>query len=444
MLKKITTLFYTLIVFTGCVLDNEFEVPMINTEENETLNEILKAVSEGSLELQTINQVKNLYKSGEEPMQIVSDVVIKGYVVSSDKEGNFFKEFYIQDTPENPTTGIRVVLNLTNSYNKYNIGREIYIRMKDLYIGETNSKDGIITVGGSIKTDNPLEIEAITTNQIEEYIFRSENSSPIIPKTVLSNAITKNDIGTFIAIENATFQEKDIGKPYVNPADDFDTQRELFVCQGLGYFSIPIESSSFSLFANESLPSGGGTINGVVTKNFTGDIFVLALNTNDDLFLNDTRCEPIDTTDFKILLKEDFEETSGDIDIENWTNYIEVGTRNWDAYEDEDSLGISADIGSFFSRNENTIGSFSDASELEVLISTNWNGSEETINSATWLTLPAKIVDDATSFEIWVHSGYIELSEYSGVAHIAFKYTGSGDENSDGTYELDNIMIQGK
>ena len=238
------------------------------------------------------------------------------------------------------------------------------------------------------------------------------------------------------------------------------------MCQGLGYFSIPVESSSFSLFANESLPSGGGTINGVVTKNFAGDVFVLALNTTDDVFLNDTRCTPIDMSDFKVLLEEDFEETSGDIDIENWTNYIEAGTRNWDAYEDEESLGISADIGSFFSRNENTIGwlitkgidldtttqeflsfetsnSFSDDSELEILISTNWDGYKETITSATWLTLPAKIVDDATSFETWVHSGYVELSEYSGVAHIAFKYTGSGNENSDGTYELDNIKIQG-
>jgi len=80
---------------------------------------------------------------------------------------------------------------------------------------------------------------------------------------------------------------------------------------------------------------------------------------------------------------------------------------------------------------------------LEVLISSNWNGNEETIVTATWETLPAKIVDDATSFETWVHSGYIELSDYTGVIYIAFKYTGSGDENFDGSYELDNIKIEG-
>ena len=465
-IKNVLVLFYTLIILTSCVNDNEFDTPTTNEEENTALNEILEAIATGDLELKTISQIKDLYLSSGEPLQIVSGVVLKGYIVSSDREGNFFKEFYLQDAPENPTAGIKVVLNLTNSYNKYNIGREVYISLKDLYIGETNSEDGVIAIGGKIKTDNPLEIEALTSNQIEAFIFRSENTHTIVPKVVLPNAINKSHIGTFVAIENATFNEGLVGEPYVNPSDDFDTQRELLVCQSLGYFSLPVESSSFSLFANESLPAGGGILNAVVTKDFAGEVFVLAINTTDDVLLNDTRCELLNQDDLIVLLEEDFEETSSDIEIENWTNYIEAGTRNWDSYEDEDTLSIAANIGSFFSRNESTIGwlitagvdlettsqeflsfetsnSFSDGSELEVLISTDWNGVEETITSATWEILPAKIVDDAASFETWVDSGFVELSAYSGTAYIAFKYTGNGDEDFDGTYELDNIKIQG-
>ena len=51
---------------------------------------------------------------------------------------------------------------------------------------------------------------------------------------------------------------------------------------------------------------------------------------------------------------------------------------------------------------------------------------------------------DGTGFKNWVHFTYIELSAYSGVAHIAFKYTGNGNINFDGTYELDTITIIAK
>ena len=231
---------------------------------------------------------------------------------------------------------------------------------------------------------------------------------------------------------------------------------------------MPLESSSFALFSNELLPGGGGAINAIVTKDFRGDVFVLALNTTEDVVLNSTRCEPIKNENFSVILKEGFEGTSGNIEIVNWVNYIEAGTKLWKSYDDEDSLSKAATIGAFFSRNESTItwlitesinldattqeflsfetsNSFGDNSKLEVFISTDWNGNTDVVSSANWQSLPAKIVDNSASFDSWVHSGYIDLSSYSGTAvHIAFKYTGSGDENSDGTYELDNIKIEGR
>lgn len=461
---KISALF----LFIGCVKNNEFEAPSVTSQENINLNKFLEEVASGSIELQTISQVKKLYTSGGEPIEVVSDIGIKGYVVSSDREGNFFKEIYIQDAAENPSAGIKVILNLTNSYNKYNIGREVYIRLKDLYIGETNSGDGITTIGGTIKQNDNLEIDVITQNQIENYIFRSEETFSIVPKQVPINGINTNHIGLFVAIENCAFETSIVGESYVNPSDDFDTQRTITSCQGLGFFNMPIETSSFALFANEILPAGGGTIHTLVTKDFRGNNFVLALNTTDDVFLNDERCQPIINEGFSILLEENFENTKiGNLEILNWTNYIAAGTRLWKSYDDEYSLSRAITIGSFFSRNDSTItwlitpkvdlqaineaflsfetsNDFGDLSTLEVLISTDWNGDTENINTANWQVLPAKIVDNSAASSNWVHSGYIDISEYKNQVNFAFKYTGSGGENSDGTYELDNIKIEAR
>ena len=55
-----------------------------------------------------------------------------------------------------------------------------------------------------------------------------------------------------------------------------------------------------------------------------------------------------------------------------------------------------------------------------------------------------KIVSDGIPFKKWVHSTYIDISSYSGTASIAFKYSGTGNSNFDGTYELDQIFIHAK
>ena len=161
-INKITNVLFFVIItifFMTCVEDNDFTIPeSLGIEENEGVAKILDSINEGTLQLKTIQQVKELYIIGNDPLEVTSNIVVKGYVISSDKSGNFYKEFYMQDAPENPTAGIKIALNLSNSYNKFNVGREVYIRLKGLYIGEANSGNGIITIGGKVKNTDPITI----------------------------------------------------------------------------------------------------------------------------------------------------------------------------------------------------------------------------------------------------------------------------------------------
>lgn len=461
--------FFVGISFTSCVEDANFSVPEnLGTEENISLNKIIDSIDNNLLELKSISDVKALYISGSNPVKIPSNIIVKGYVVSSDKTGNYFREFYMQDAPENPISGIKITLNLTNSYNKFNFGREIYVRLKGLYLGETNFGDGVVTIGGKIKTSDTREIESITLKQLAKHIYRSPITEVIVPKLIEPTEVEKSNIGVFVKLRNALFSEDLKGKSYVDPTEDFDTKRKIQICKGLGFVDLFLETSSFADFSNNSLPEGGGEINAVISKDFGGDFFVLVLNSVEDVNMNDTRCKPLSISDFPtLLLEENFENTSGKVSIPGWTNYIEKGTKNWRSYVDNNSNSRAARIGSFLSRNNSTISwlitksinlentsqeflsfetssSFSDGSSLEVLISTNWDGIETSITNATWEILPARIVNESDNHENFIHSTYIDLSKYKGNAHIAFKYIGSGDENFDGTYELDNIKINTK
>ena len=470
--KKTIRLAFVLIAsisFITCVEDGDFTVPeILGVEENIAVNAILDSISTGTLELKTIKQVKELYITGNHPVEIFSDIVVKGYVVSSDKTGNFYKEFYMQDAPQNPDAGIKVSLNLTKSYNKFNIGREVYIRLKGLYIGEINSGDGIITIGGKIKSTEVTEIDNISVNQIPKHIYRTTVVEEIVAKIIDFAEINEGDIGTFIRLENVFFESNLKGKSYVDPTEDFDTQRKIQTCLGLGYDDLLLETSSFSSFAYQTLPENAGTISAIVSKDFRGDFMVLNLNDTSDVRMNDERCSPLPMEDFKtILLEENFETQSGEIEIPNWINYREEGTVSWRSYADSYSQSKAARIGSRNSTDDRTISwlitegvnlettsqeflsfetsnSFANGSKLEVFISTDFDGNKDHIKRATWTILPAKIVSNGISFKKWVHSTYIEISSYSGTAFIAFKYSGSGNSNFDGTYELDQIIIHAK
>ena len=471
-INKITNVLFFVIItifFMTCVEDNDFTIPeSLGIEENEGVEKILDSINEGTLQLKTIQQVKELYIIGNDPLEVTSNIVVKGYVISSDKSGNFYKEFYMQDAPENPTAGIKIALNLSNSYNKFNVGREVYIRLKGLYIGETNSGNGIITIGGKVKNTDITEIENVTVNQIPNHIYRSETTKEIIPKVIDFAQINETNIGTFISLENVFFDAQLSGKSYVDPKEDFDTQRKIQTCLGLGYDELLLETSSFSRFSNETLPEKAGSINAVVSKDFGGNFIVLNLNNTNDVVMDEERCSPLPVADFTtILLDENFDEQSGDIDVLNWINYREKGTKSWRSYKDSYTQSKAARVGSKNSGDLSTISwlitkeinldttsqeflsfetsnSFANGSDLEVLISTDFNGEEDNITAANWTILPAKIVSDGEGYKNWVHSTYIDLSSYSGTAYIAFKYLGNSNVNFDGTYELDNIVINAK
>jgi hypothetical protein len=461
--------FITSVYFIACVEDGNFTVPEnLGAEENLKLELLLDSIRNNQLELKSIKDLKGLYNSGSNPVKIVSDILIKGYVTSSDAKGNYFREFYMQDAPENPTAGIKIAINLTNSYNKFNFGRAVYIRLKNLYIGEVNSGDGVITIGGKVSTTDVKEIESVALNQMNAHFFRSIETETIIPKEVSLAGLNAADIGTFITVNRVIFPSNLEGKAYVDPTEDFDTQRKIQTCQTVGYADLLIETSSFASFANKALPVGGGFLNAVVSKDYNGDFLVLVLNTSEDVTMTGARCTTRSESDFPIiLLEENFETASGEITITDWINYREEGTKSWRSYSDTYAQSTAARMGSKSSGDAATItwlltkgvdleytseeflsfetsNSFANGSNLEVLISTDWDGIATNITTANWTILPAKIVSNGEGFKNWVHSTFVNLSDYTGTVFIAFRYTGNGNVYFDGTYELDNITIIAK
>jgi len=457
--------------FTSCVQDDDFTVPnSLGAEENASLNTLLAQIEAGTTTLLSIQDVKGLYQN-ETPALIETSIAVKGYVSSSDQTGNFFKEIYLQDAPENPTSGIKIILNQVETYNQYNFGREVYIKLTGLYVGEERVGTGVITIGGATETDQyGTTVVRLTENQRTGSMFRSENTFEIVPKTLSFSGVNESHIGLFVKFEDVEFADNLNGLRYFDPIQDFDTQRTLQACGGFDYSNFILETSSFASFKDEFLPVGNGSIAGLITKDFTGSVLLIALNSTADVALNNSRCSLLNPADFSPIFEDTFESYANNAFVSGgWTNFATAGTFRWKVKTTNDSgnagskvawmgaynSGVASNIAwlispainldaqdfefvNFISSND-----FDDDSELELLISTNWDGNTANINAATWTTLPANIVSDSEFYQNWVDSGLISLSAYSGTAHIAFKYIGGDNAANtiDGNFEIDNFKV---
>ena len=448
-------------------LDNNCDgsIDEIPSTELDDLNDLLSQINSGEVQLITIGQLKAQFNSGDDATEITSDIAVKGYVSSSDASGNFYKEFFIQDTPNNPTAAVKIKLNQIESYNQFNIGREVYVSLKNLYLGEANSGDGVFTIGSSMNGDG--EVESLNANEVPMYLFRSSTTEMIVPKDVTS--LSSDDIGIFVTVNNVEFIENEIGQPYVSPTNDYDTERTIQRCSDFDYTTFKLQTSAFALFQNNILPSGGGSISGIVSKTYNGSDLVLKLNSINDVQMDSNRCQLLDINDFSPIFEDDFESypNFSSLTGNGWTNYTEAGSVDWRVRTTTDSQNSGskiASMGAYNSGDSSNIvwlitpaidldaqgtefinfkssNSLSDNSELEVLISTDWDGSEATIESSTWSTLNANIVSDIEYYQNWVDSGLVDLSSFSGNAHIAIKYIGSGQASTDGTYEIDDFKV---
>jgi len=467
----------------SCVQDDDYTVPSsLGNEENAAIANLIATGIEVDMDF-----VKGLYDSDPDndpntndaiPYEVVDDWYIIGYVSSSDQTGNFFKEFYIQDSPNNPTGGLKIILEQVDTYNQFNKGRQVYVNLKGTFIGEERVGNGIYTIGGGTEFDFfGGTVTRLNINQIGINLFRSGLTEEIVPLNVTFSEISDQHVGLFVQVDGVEFDEDLNGLRYFDPTQVYDTQRTMQVCEGFGYSVLSLETSSFATFKAELLPTGNGTIKAVVNKTFDGATHVLALNDVADVDIDsDTRCTPLNLADFSIVFEETFESmtTGATVSGNGWTAYAETGTYNWRVLNSTDSGNQSkvASMGAYnsgvisnitwlispvidvdaqdfeFVRFE-TSNSFSDESELELLISTDWDGTTAGVATATWTALPGNIVSDDTYYQDWVDSGLIDLSSYSGNAYIAFKYIGGDNSGSnppntgtiDGTYEMDNFTV---
>ena len=242
------------VFLTSCVQDDEYSTPD------------LQGKCQTLTPTKTIAEVKTAYASNT--ATITDDIIIEGYVSSSDESGNVYKTIYLQDAPENPTQGLVVSVDAVSTYTSYPQGSKVYIKLKGLAFGKYGS---VLQVGYNNldPVTNTITFGRIPEKLVGNHLVRScAPKVKIVPKVItLSELASTIDplIGALVQVNNAEFPVNLLCNVYAPNGTSVD-RRIVDPTRPADASTRVVRNSGFASFAAGQLPSGNGTFIGILSR----------------------------------------------------------------------------------------------------------------------------------------------------------------------------------
>jgi len=252
------------ILGTYSCVDQEFDVPPGFELQTEDLSNT------------TLAELKALHTVGNEAFLIPDGTVVKGIVISDDFEGNIYQTLFIQDE----TAGLPIRLSVTDLNVLYPPGRELFIDMGGLYLGDFN---GLIQVGVQDESNN---VERIPEAQMDSRFTLGQLKDQVVPEIRTFANLRTSDLGSLIQFNEVEFAASNLETSYANPDGTFATNKDLEDCSGE---SIVLRNSDFADFASTILPSGNGTLVAIYT--IFGSTKQLVIRSTEDVQFSGDRCD---------------------------------------------------------------------------------------------------------------------------------------------------------
>jgi len=269
-------------------------------------------------------EVKNLYV--DETIQIQQDLIIEGYVISSDRAGNFFNVLHFQDSPINPKDGFQIEIDVRDSHLLYPVGSKIFIKLKGLYLGK--SKD-VFKLGGVFISFGNVSVGRLPSAQVDNHIFVScDGPTNIEPIEINIADIGQEFTNTLVKLSDVQIIEDELGLAFADVREE--TERTLTDCNKN---QITLLNSGFADFQSEVLPEGNGSITGVLLQekdnyrlivrdlsdiDFTKDRCEDSINvfTSNQIFISEL-ADPENNTGARFV--ELYNSSDEDLDLDGWT-----------------------------------------------------------------------------------------------------------------------------
>lgn len=227
----------------------------------------------------TIADLKAMHTIGNIE-QITVDKIISGIVIADDRSGEFYKTIVIQDS----TGGINIKLDGYDLYTKYPVGRQVFIKVKNLYLGDYNK---LMEIGGGIDNSGTKpQVAAIASSLFDGYIVKGTLNNVITPKVVKVADLNDRYQNTLIQLDNFEFSVPDTSKTFADTS--LNSSAVNYTIKSCDGENIILRNSSYADFAGYNVPNGNGSIIAVYT--IYGSTKQLNIRDTSDVKFQNSRC----------------------------------------------------------------------------------------------------------------------------------------------------------
>ena len=246
-------------IFTGC-MDNRWDIP--GTDGSEFGNE---AVTETNLV--SIAQLKQKYATviyNGSYVQFEELTQIKGVVTGNDVKGNLYSQVAIEDG----TGSMIICIAQGGLYGQMQVGREILIELKGLYIGGYGQQPEIGTPYTNANGRTYVSRMSRAIWQQRYKLLGMKSVSPVdFDKTKLGDAnYMKENCGRLMTIRGVKFQGANGKKVYAADKDKDAANSVNRSLQGISSNQLVVRTSTYADFAKTPLPQGEVDITGIFTR----------------------------------------------------------------------------------------------------------------------------------------------------------------------------------
>ena len=273
---------FSLMAVTCCVGSSDFDAPKdlcdTDLEPNTTFAEVDALVEDGVI-------------------QIHEDLVLEGYVISSDRAGNFFNVLYLQDAPQNPTMGILFEIDFRESHLFYPEGSRVLVKLKGLYLGKSGET---VKLGGTFTSFGNISVGRLPGLEVQEHIsLACDQNNGVQPTQTTISEIESVSLNTLVQLNGLEFLEEELEQPFAIAEEE--TERTLKDCEEN---EILLLNSGYADFQAELLPENNGAVTGILIKD--GKKHLLVIRGLEDLDFSNDRCPEIITefTSTQIFISE--------------------------------------------------------------------------------------------------------------------------------------------
>ncbi len=352
MIKRfLSAIGFIFIALSACVKSSEFDALKSNCASNIEANS-------------SFLEIEALFNG--ETIQIHEDLVLEGYVISSDKSGNFFNTLFLQDHPSFPTQALQIEIDFRKSHLFFEAGSKVLVKLKGLYLGKSSS---VTKLGGTFSSFGNVSVGRLPTLKVQEHIFlacdQTESLEPILATISELDSITTN---TLVKFEGLEIIDEELGVTFAEEGEE--TERFLQDCEEN---RIGLLTSGFSDFQAEILPEGNGTISGILQKD-KNEYQLIVRDLNDIEFKND-RCPEVITefTSTEVFISElaDPNNNSGARFVELYNASSEpLDLNKWMLHRytnDKTEISSTIDLSGFIIDSERTLVLSPNAAEFEAV-----------------------------------------------------------------------------